>query len=921
MSIGKSVVTLIALALLITSCSEEQDKSAVTYAQNAQKYFASGQLAEATLEIKNALRGDPNNPEIRWLAGQIYLQSGNNPAAIKQLTKALELGLTRTDADLPLLRAWMAQGELKKALDYFDDKEISALTEDAKIIFTDLLLRSGDIQQAETILLEMLESTPNLMTVRLGLARIEISRGEPKKAKTRLDQILEIEPDNAFANLIAAELELSNNNLTDAQRHFDVAAKDRQTQLQAELGNARILVANSKYEAAANALNAILAKQPNMPLALFMKGLTHYHLEEYEAAQETLELTQKMIPKHGPTLLLLGKMYLDESRLEQANIVLESLLISDPHNPGGRQLLAATKLRLKKPEESLKLIDLDSLNQTTDPLLLIVAGSAYIATGNLSEGSALLERASTLVENPALIRSQLARIYLASGDVESAIAEFRSLTESDHNDPQNLLLLAYAQVRQTNFEQAMVTAEKLEQTGSALLATNLKGAIELARKNPSAAQQHFETALKLDDSFIPAKMNLARLALAQEQPDEAQKLLVKILEIEPSHSEAVIGLAKILYQSKEPESAIKLLKNFSKTQKQPKPLLLLANLLMTEGQSDKAINYAFQAKELAPTNASILTGLAIIQRKQGLIGQAIETLDQIPVANRDTTYHVLLSQLARADDRPELAREALSQALQRSPESIKVLVNSISLELSEKNLSQAEQLLAQITNQNDSSGIIRLTLQGDIFRTSKQHQKAIEAYQAAFAINSNGDILNSLVGELFASGQAELGIAKLKAWLNHNPEDIRASLRLANHYMQSANQSEAIKLYERSLKMNPLQPLALNNLAWMYYEKGNQRAVELAKTLAALKIQRADILDTIGWVFTNMGNLGDGIEKLKLAFDLDPDSADVIFHLAAAYSRNDQPEEAQELLSQLNIKHPKYAKKKEVTALLNSLSH
>ena len=920
MYMGKAVGLFFALSLVLgTGCSDNTNQSTETHVQKAQQFFQSGQLPEALIEVKNAVRNSPKDPEIRWLAGQIHLESGNNSAAAKELSKALELGLQRADADLPLVRAWMAQGELQKALDYFESKELTTLSDDARVIFTDLLLQSGDIQQAESILLKLRESAPGLMAVRLGLARIALVRGQQAEAKTLIDEILTIEPNNPFANLISGELAIANSEFDIAQEFYDLAANSSQTRLQAALGSARILLAKSEYQQAKNDLNSILSKQPNIPLALFLRGLADYHLKEFEAAQTTLERVQTALPKHNPTLLLLGKIYLDNNRLEQANSVLTKLLRIDPANSGAKQLLAATKLRLKQPEEALKLIDTDNLDQASNPLVLIVAGSAFIATGNLSEGTALLEKASTLVEDPTLIRSQLGRIYLASGNIESAIEEFRSLTESNEDNPQNLLMLAYAQVQQGDYDQASLTAEKLHQQGAELLAVNLRGALELGRNQTEKAQQHFEAALALDDSFLPARLNLARIAISQKRSDDARDLFEKILTIEPGHTEAILGLAEVVHRLEGSQPAIDILKKYVEQYKNPKALILLANLLSTANSPEKAMRYALQAQDLAPSDARVVIALALVQRKQNKADLGLTTLLTIPESRRDAPFNLLLSQFARTNSQPALARSALENARQQAPDSLKVIINSISLELAENNINQAEKMLRLITPKNDTSGAIRLTLQGDIFRASQQPQQAIDAYTAAFKIEPSANLLHSLSAELLSNGQTKQGIKLLSNWLEQHPKDTRTLLRLANQYMVSGNRSEAGEYYERVLTINPLQPLALNNLAWMYFESGNQRAIALAGSLAELKIQQADILDTVGWIYTNMGDLNEGIEMLKQANDIDPSSADVLFHLAVAYSRNHQDRRAKDLLFTLSSEHPDYAQKQEVISLAAKL--
>ncbi|HNO35890.1 MAG TPA: tetratricopeptide repeat protein, partial [Nitrospira sp.] len=75
--------------LLITGC--DRDKTDVEYVEQAKHYQDAGEMAKAGIELKNALRVNPNNGEARRLLGMLYLTIGNGEGAEKELRRAVDL--------------------------------------------------------------------------------------------------------------------------------------------------------------------------------------------------------------------------------------------------------------------------------------------------------------------------------------------------------------------------------------------------------------------------------------------------------------------------------------------------------------------------------------------------------------------------------------------------------------------------------------------------------------------------------------------------------------------------------------------------------------------------------------------------------------------------------------------------------------
>ena len=122
----------------------------------------------------------------------------------------------------------------------------------------------------------------------------------------------------------------------------------------------------------------------------------------------------------------------------------------------------------------------------------------------------------------------------------------------------------------------------------------------------------------------------------------------------------------------------------------------------------------------------------------------------------------------------------------------------------------------------------------------------------------------------------------LNDWSKKLPASYRAALLQAVTAQNNNKADEALKWYEKTVELAPNSPIALNNLAWLYYEKKDPRALELAKRAAQLAPSSAEILDTFGWVLVESGNVKEGIVVLERAASIASDNKDIKAHLEQA---------------------------------------
>jgi Tfp pilus assembly protein PilF len=131
-----------------------------------------------------------------------------------------------------------------------------------------------------------------------------------------------------------------------------------------------------------------------------------------------------------------------------------------------------------------------------------------------------------------------------------------------------------------------------------------------------------------------------------------------------------------------------------------------------------------------------------------------------------------------------------------------------------------------------------------------------------------------------------------------HPEDTRAVAIVAEERRRSGNADGAITLYERGLEKAPNDPVLLNNLAVLYQDKGDPRAVELARHAYELMPKAASIMDTYGWILVGTGQFDEAQRLLRAALDAAPRSSEIRYHYAVALAKAGKTDEARTELQQ-----------------------
>jgi len=141
---------------------------------------------------------------------------------------------------------------------------------------------------------------------------------------------------------------------------------------------------------------------------------------------------------------------------------------------------------------------------------------------------------------------ELARLYLAKGNLDLAEKNVKKSLELDIKNLDSKLVLAQVYYRKGLFDMAIMLLQGETMTqirGSEM--HNLLALIALKKSRPYDAWEHFESAIRLDETNIAARLNYGMMLLDHSLDRKAGIQFERTLSLVPSQPDAILMMAMI----------------------------------------------------------------------------------------------------------------------------------------------------------------------------------------------------------------------------------------------------------------------------------------------------------------------------------------------------------------------------------------
>lgn len=885
----RATLLSVAISLTLTGCGGENDEMSqeeiqfISHLDQSRFFQRQGELKASTLEARSAIELQPEKIDPYFLIIDNLLKAGDAVNAERQLNWLMEQlpeeeisTEVKNRANLMYAEAYVMRNEFEQALAALDK-----ITSPDRTVETEAALLRGETHLAARQLDEASAAFEKARTIDsgaveavVGLSKTAFARDDKEKAQELIAEAEEIDGENTELWLWKAQMAHSEKDWQKAEDSYiraleDIGQYDVMTQRKYATISALIRVLRAQGKPSeAFVYEEILAKSaPGTIKSNLTAAQDAMEEGDLNSAGRYLEEVLAQAPGHEQSALMLGLVRFRQGRVEEAEKLLAPVAEMGESEVAGK-LLAATRLQMRNPEGAQDILDTLE-GKDSDPETLALVAIASLASGDAEAGEALMEKALELNPDNHQLRLRYANYLSLAGEHARSIDLAKQVVSKAPEMDRARSVLIQAQARSGDVEAAIATASQwIKADPDSVAALLARGNLSASQDRMEEARRYFAQAREKDAEAPEPVIALGRLALSQDNKAEAQKHYRKAVELAPNSRQALQGLTAVLEQD-ETERFMKQV--LEQNPEATGPRLVLLELALRQGDSQEADDLTASLLEreeentpsrAAPLVANIYNNIAASLREAGEADRASAVLDR-----------------ARAlfPNSEEIALQAAQQAF------------------SAENEDEARSILQEAKQQHPDSARPYL-LEARYFESQGEYQQAAEFYQLAMEKQSNPRILNAYAAVLQGAGREDKALSLLESGIETYPDSLQLRLRLAL-LQQSEGQNEKAKAnYEKILDSMPENTMVLNNLAWLYHELGDDRAISVAKKAYDLAPESAAVVDTYGWIMLKAGNHEESLPILKKAHELQPDSEEIALHLAEAYRAAGQNADAQRIL-------------------------
>ena len=876
------------------------------YMEEAIAHLNRGDPKAAVIELKNALQQDPTNADARLLLGEVYVQLGDGASAEKELVAARERGIAEHRILGPLGRALLLQRRYADILDQIQpadrpaalEAEIALLRGDAHVGLQQFDEARASFEQAELL-------DPANANAGIAIARLDMGQGDLEAAEARVDKALAKAPDALHGLVVKGELRRLQGDSQGALDPLDRAAEVAPDNFLPWITRAAVLLDLNEDEKAAADLEKTRELAPAHPMLLYMDALLVARKQDFAGARAALQRAGPRLDDFAPAIFLRGAVAYAENELEQARQSLRRHLGLSPGHVATRKLLASTLIRLAEAPSAIEVLAPVLEQADADPQIYLLLGNAHLQNRQFTEATAFFEKAAALAPEEPRLLTQLALSQFAAGESQQAIDRLEASLDLEPEATGTRVLIALLQLQSQNFDKALeAIAELRQQLPDSPLPLNLEGAAYLGKNDDDAARERFQAALERDEAYAPARMSLARLALRDGDLDQAKQTFGDVLTHNEDYAPAMMALAELAAREGQAEEAVRWLKEAQQSAPQsPEPQIRLVNTYIALEDTEKALAAGRELEQAHPNNPQALDALGRAQMAAERYRAAAESYGRLAALTPNSANaHFLLGQAQLATADRQRALRSLERAVAIDADNVgayAALVRLLAeLDSGSESLDETRDVAARFAAEH-AHATLEDRLIGDVSMQAQRYADALAAYESGWQKQPDSTLAVRIFQARVGLGQRQGATARLDAWVEANPEDYQARLTLADAFLFDARFDEAKGHYERLHEANEINPVVLNNLAWLYDEAGDPRAKAFAEKALELAPGSAPIMDTLGWILVRQGEVERALPLLQEATEKLPGNAEMIYHLAVALHENGETAKARSHLENL----------------------
>ena len=733
-----------------------------------------------------------------------------------------------------------------------------------------------------------------------------LKAGNLEKARVEFRNALQIAPNDAEARFLSGRAAEQLGNIREAVGMYQGAIDIDADHVGAHANLGRVFVFAGVPQRALDLIAPTIAKHPDDPDLLTVRGAARSQLKDLPGARTDAEHAVKVAPNNENAVALLAALYRQAGDNPRAIDLLQTSLKTLPNSVELHQVLAALYQSAgDKPaaeDELRKVVQM----QPKKLVMHYQLAMFYLQSKRVDDAERVLKHAIDVADDKdsaklayvQFLSSQrtreageralqeyiarepddydlqlgLADLQRSGGEADKAIATYRGVINKDREGPKALTArnrIATIYVEQKKLDAAsQLLEEVLKKNPRDNDALMLRGNIELDRGNAGAAIADLRAVLRDQPTAVGVLRTLARAHLSQGEPGLAEESLRAAMDAAPADTHVRIEMAQLLAQTQRAEQAVTLLEETVRAN--PTDPAAREALVRVDVQAMKLDAARTAAEDLKALRPDLAAGFYLA----GVIAQGQNRLDD--------------------------AQQNLEEAVRLQPRAMDALAALTRLE-NQRGHYDAALTRAKAVAENDAKNGVARNLLAEIYISGKHYiEAAAELQQTITLLPKWGLPYRNLALTQIAAKDVPGAIATYEKGVAATEyTDPMLVADLAMLYEQQGAADRAIQQYNSLHKRNPRLDFAANNLAMLLvtYRK-DAASLDQARDLTApfAKSENSALLDTHGWVQLKRGEVADALSVLEKAAAQSPDSRVIRYHLGMAQLKAGQRDRARSSL-------------------------
>lgn len=904
---------LAVMLLAIHGCSTELSEPEVIKKVNS--YIDNDQYKEAVITLKDFIKSNPEANEIRILAGNVYLDSGDYWSAEKEFTRAFENGSSEARLLPKISQTLFYKGDTDGLLE-LSTESLSPEGKATVLTYQGLALAfRQDYAGADARLEDALKYNADSDLVLATIAKVDVLRGDHAKARELVDQTLKASPQCQYCWSVLGDLEF-------AQREYAKAVEDYSKAI--EHGS------SFSQDYFKRAISYIYLDQPDQAQAdlsrlnklfgasaetEFAYGLIQFNQKEYQEASTYFDKSLKLRSDYPLALFYMAVAQNALENYERAELFAQKVIARDKNNESANTLMATI---LDKRGRHSEAADYLSQQYRNTPQSMVYYTNLLVRAGRTGEAIAVMNEVAELYPDSAEVQAKLGSLMLNMGD-QAGIEKLETALALDADYYYADSALAINHLRNREFAQTLEAAERIKVSHPELsLPYGIAGRAYLAMGEEKKAQAEFQAGCELTAGDTDTCLSYGALLAEQGELEKAQAVYRQVINTHPHLPQGYVSLSAIHASEDNFKQFVEVLEQGIENTDDLMPRLVLARYYLASNQVSKVFPL-FQG--VAPGADSI--GMFDVLAKANIQAQNFQVakfnLNNLLALDKNSAEAWYLMSITEAGlKQPRRAESSLQRSLQVDSNYYPARLAMAKTEIAKRDLQNAKQHYQNLIDNNPVSEEI-LKVKAGIEELSGDNVAALETYQKIFSDHPSQLNMLLLSQQYWNVGDKAAALKLRQSWAEEHTDNVQAQMALADVYISMEEQSKAIQQYKRVVELNPKHFVALNNLAWLLKDSSPKEALQYSEQAYHINPDSLDVLDTLALVLGKNGDYNRAKRTIDRVVDRAPDNLTFKYHRALIDADAGHKESAKRILA--SLEGSDFPEKGAATDLLLSLIH